>query len=92
MERPKLFVLTLLAVRANVDDITLTGEAGANTVLSVQNSSASAEAAGWKKVYEQYPQSDGWFEHQVTVFELPHSIETDGYHVEFHINKSGGVS
>jgi hypothetical protein len=92
MEEPKLFVLTLLAVRTNVDGTTLTGEAGANTVLSVQTSSASAEAAGWKNVYEKYPQSDGWFEHQVTIFELPYSIETEGYHVEFHINKSGGVS
>ncbi len=92
MEEPKLFVLTLLAVRANIEDTSPTGEAGASTMLLVQNSSASAESEGWKNVYEKYPQSEGWFEHQVTVFELPYSIETDGYQVEYHIHKSGGVS
>lgn len=92
MEEQKLFVLTLLAVRTNVDGTKLIGEAGANTMLSVQSSSDLAEVAAWKKIYEKYPQADGWFEHQVTIFELPYSVETDGYNVEFHISKAGGVS
>ena len=92
MKEPRVFALTLLALRADKDGVQLTGAAGASTVLTVQTSQEAAEAEGWQNVYEKYPQADGWFDHQVTAFELPNIIETDGYHVVLNITESGGAS
>jgi hypothetical protein len=79
-------------LRTDIDDTQLTGAAGASTVLTVQTSQEAAEAEGWQDVHEKYPQADGWFGHQVTAFELPNTIETDGYHVALNITESGGAS
>ncbi len=87
MSEPRLFVLTLLAVRTDIDDTQLTGAAAASTLLTVQTSFASAENQGWKNAYNNYPEADGWFGHQVNVFELPNDIETDGYSVTLNITK-----
>ena len=89
MNVARVFALTLLALRADTDGTQLTGAAGASTVLTVQTSQAAAEAEGWQAVHEKYPQADGWFGHQVTAFELPNPLDTDGYHVVLHISKSG---
>lgn len=51
----KLYILTLLAVRANVSGARVTGEAGASTVLTVQTSYEAAEAEGWNDVHKKYP-------------------------------------
>jgi hypothetical protein len=92
MQEPRVFALTLLALRADIDGTQLTGAAGASTVLTVQTSEEAAETEGWQNVHEKYPQVDGWFGHQVTAFELPNNIETDGYRVVLNISKSGDVS
>jgi len=92
MHEPKVFVLTLLAVRTDLDGTELTGAAGASTALTVQLSPELAESVGLRDAYKKYPQSDGWFGHQVTVFELSNTIDTDGYRVSFTITESGEPS
>ena len=92
MKEPRVFTLTLLALRTDIDGTQLTGAAGASTVLTMQTSQAAAEAEGLQNVHEKYPQADGWFGHQVTAFELPTIIDTDGYQVVLNISKSGDVS
>ena len=92
MKEPRVFALTLLALRTDIDGTQLTGAAGASTVLTVQTSQAAAEAEGLQNAHEKYLQADGWFGHQVTAFELPNTIDTDGYQVMLNISKSGGVS
>jgi hypothetical protein len=92
MNEARVFVLTLLAVRADRDGTNLSGVAGATSVLTVQTSYQDAEEEGWQNARENYPEADGWFGHQVTVFELPNKVETDGYYVTFTITKPGDLS
>jgi hypothetical protein len=89
---PKLYTLTLLAIRENRTDIQVRGEAIANTVLTVQTSTEDAEAEGWRLVHERFPQVDGWFEHQATAFELPDQIPIDEYQVTLTIIKNEAAS
>ncbi len=43
MKEPRVFTLTLLALRADIDGTQLTGAAGASTVLTVQTSIEAAK-------------------------------------------------
>lgn len=91
MKEPRVFILTLLAVRVDLDDSKLAGTAGASSILTVQISSDLAEAEGWQQVHKTYPHADGWFDHQVTTYELPNSVETDGYQVQLTVSMPGGM-
>ncbi|MEI7768847.1 MAG: hypothetical protein WCI67_02605 [Chloroflexales bacterium] len=92
MNEPRVFVITLLALRSDLDGTQVTGAAGASTILTVQTTQEAAEAEGWTNVHARYPQSDGWFGHEITAFELPHTLDTDGYTVALQIAKSGGAA
>jgi hypothetical protein len=91
MTEPKAYVLTLLALKVEISGPQLTGGGGASSSLTIQTSPEAAEAEGWTSVRQKYPESDGWFGHQVTVFELPPQIETDGYLLAFVITKPEDV-
>jgi hypothetical protein len=92
MIAPTLFVLTLLALKTEIEGTQLIGSAGAESVLSIQTSREAAETEGWANIRKKYPEADGWFGHQVTVFELPPQIEMDDYHLAFVITKAGGAT
>jgi hypothetical protein len=89
MNEARVFVVTLLVVRTDINGTELAGAAGASSILTVQTSHKDAEDEGWRNAHQNYPEADGWFGHQVTVFELPDTIETDGYNVTLTIAKSG---
>jgi hypothetical protein len=89
MNRPKVFVLTLLAVRLDIGLSRTEGAAGASTIITVQTSHADAEREAWENMDQKFPASSGWGNHQVEVFELPDQIETDGYRVRFDITRAG---
>ena len=91
-DEPRVFIVTLLALRADLDDTQPTGAAGASTLLTVQTTQEAAESEGWKHIHDRYPQADGWFGHEITAFKLPQTLDTDGYTVALHIAKSGGVA
>ena len=92
MDEPRVFVVTLLALRTDLDGAQVSGAAGASTILTVQTTQADAEAAGWDSVHAKYPTADGWFGHEITAFALPQTLDTDGYAVALQIAKSGGVA
>jgi len=50
MHEPRLFVITLLALRTDLEDTQVTGAAGASTILTVQTTQEAAEAEGWQRV------------------------------------------
>jgi hypothetical protein len=92
MNEPRIFVITLLALRTDLEDTQVTGAAGASTILTVQTTQEAAEAEGWQSVQATYPPADGWFGHEITAFELPPVLNTDGYSVAFHIATAGGMA
>jgi len=92
MDEPRVFVVTLLALRTDLDGTQVSGAAGASTILTVQTAEEAAEAEGWDNVYATYPAADGWFGHEIMAFALPHTLDTDGYTVALQIAKSGGVA
>lgn len=77
----KLYVLTLAA--SQFENMTFT--AGASTVLTVQQSEQEAYTEAVKQVHVKFPVTEGWTEHQVNVFEVPASFDTDNYHVTWAI-------
>ncbi len=89
---PRVFVITLLALRTDLDETQVTGAAGASTILTVQTTREAAEVEGWANVHAKYPPADGWFAHEIMAFELPQTLDTDGYRVALHIAKVGGVA
>ncbi len=77
----KLYIMTLVAT--NIHDQTITS--AASTMLATKSSHHDAHEAGLREIYARYPESEGWQGHQVQVFDVPQSFETDDHRVQWDI-------
>ncbi len=91
MDKPHVFVLTLLAVRPEQNEPPIVGAAGASSVLTVQHSAEQAELLGWKQIHIVYPQVEGWIDHHVAVYEVPQTVETDGFQIAISVIPTRGT-
>ncbi len=79
--RSKLYILTLVATRFEHTIFT----AGASTLLAVKEAEEMAQSEGMQQALEKFPPSEGWVEHQVSVFEVPAHCEIDDHTVVWNI-------
>ncbi len=84
---PKLFVLTLVAARAEVQDTGIQFEAIGMTHFTVQPADESAHEIGLQQVYRSYPAAEGWVAQTVHVQELPPTVTTEGYQMTWQLHE-----
>ena len=83
----KLYVLTLVAARPEVQDTGIQFETTGMTHFTVQPAEEAAHEVGLQQVYRTYPAAEGWVAHTVLVQELPPTVTTEGYQITWQLHE-----
>ncbi len=83
----KLYVLTLVAARPEVQDTGIQFEATGMTHFTVQPAEEAAHEIGLQQVYRIYPAAEGWVAHTVHVHELLPTVTAEGYQITWQLRE-----
>ncbi len=84
----KLYALTLVAARTEVQDTGIQFEANGTTSFTVQPTEEAAEQIGLQNVHRMYPTADGWTAHTVHVHEMPPTSIVEGYEITWDLREN----
>ena len=84
----KLYVLTLVAARPEVQDTGIQFEPNGTTIFTVQSTEEAAEQIGLQNVHRTYPTADGWIAHTVHVHEMPPTSTVEGYEITWDLREN----
>ena len=83
----KLYVLTLVAARPEVQDTGIQFEATGTTHFAVQPVEEAAHEVGLQQVHRTYPAAEGWVAQTVHVDELPSTVPAEGYQITWQLRE-----